>query len=82
MLVLMICVCVYTCTCEAASLHNIASPLPHIKDSARYPCLLRRHLVLAVALPTMSDEGRIKRSAKKPAWMNDEMLIDPAEVEA
>lgn len=30
----------------------------------------------------MSDEQRTKRSAKKPAWMNDEMLIDPAEVEA
>jgi hypothetical protein len=30
----------------------------------------------------MSDESRSKRNAKKPAWMNDEMLIDPAEVEA
>lgn len=30
---------------------------------------------------SMADEQRIKRSAKKPAWMNDEMLIDPAEVE-
>jgi hypothetical protein len=29
----------------------------------------------------MADEQRTKRSAKKPAWMNDEMLIDPAEVE-
>jgi hypothetical protein len=29
-----------------------------------------------------SDEARTKRSAKKPAWMTDEMLIDPAEVEA
>lgn len=38
---------------------------------------------LAAGVPTMSsEEARTKRSAKKPAWMTDEMLIDPAEVEA
>lgn len=37
--------------------------------------------LLPNSINRMTDEQRTKRSAKKPAWMNDEMLIDPAEVE-
>jgi hypothetical protein len=28
------------------------------------------------------EQARAKRPAKKPAWMNEEVVLDPAEVDA
>lgn len=65
------------CASKTQSCSQLLLTYPHgVPPAAGQDCI-------AAGVPNMSsEEARTKRSAKKPAWMTDEMLIDPAEVEA
>lgn len=66
--------CLSTCRVRvtaAAQLH-ILRPEPGLDGSSQ-----QQKTIMAADEP-----GRARRPAKKPAWMNEEMVLDPAEVDA